>query len=88
MGTAQGYARSYNRSEIEVLDVQPPELKASLAAQSKEGNYRLTLTIPADCPMVVFNIPEQHGYVEVGDPNDRQFKNWFPIHGAVVPQQD
>ncbi len=73
---------------IEVLDVQPPELKASLAAQSKEGNYRLTLTIPADCPMVVFNIPEQHGYVEVGDPNDRQFKNWFPIHGAVVPQQD
>ena len=74
--------------KIDVLDVQPPELKATLSPQSTRGNYRLTLTIPAECPMVVFNIPEKHGFVEVGDPADRHFKNWFPIHGAVVPAEE
>jgi hypothetical protein len=73
---------------IEVLDVQPPELKASLTAQSTTGNYRLTISIPAECPMVVFNVPQQHGFVEVGDPDDRHFMNWFPIHGAVVPPEN
>ncbi len=72
---------------IEVLDVQPEQLRAELTPQTIPGNYRLTVTIPADCPMVVFNTREQHGYVSVGDPNDKQFKNWFPIHGAVVPSQ-
>jgi hypothetical protein len=72
---------------IEVLELQPKELRAELTPQSSRGNYRLTLTIPADCPMVVFNTRQQHGFVSVGDPNDSQFKNGFPIHGAVVPPQ-
>jgi hypothetical protein len=70
---------------IEVLDVQPKELKAELVPQSSPGNYRLTVTVPADCPLVVFNLPSKHGYVEVGDPDDKQFRNWIPLHGAVVP---
>ncbi len=70
--------------EISVLDVEPDELQASLAPLTTKGDYRLTLTVPADCPMVVFNKSQQHGYVEVGDPQDKYFGNWFPLHGAVV----
>lgn len=70
---------------IEVLDIRPTELKGELQYLGTPGNYRLTLSISPDCPMVVFNRGDQHGYVSIGDPNDEQFKNWFPIHGAVVP---
>ena len=70
--------------EIEVLDVEPKQLQASLRPLKTKGDYRLTVTVPADCPMVVFNKPQQHGYVSVGDPHDKRFKNWFPLHGAVI----
>lgn len=70
---------------IEVLDVEPKELKATLKPMSTDGSYRLTLTIPADCSMVVFNSDLKHGYVQVGDPNNEDFSNWFPVMGAVVP---
>jgi hypothetical protein len=73
---------------IEVLDVQPAELRATLQPLQKAGDYRLTVTVPADCPNVVFNIDEQHGYVHVGDPNDKNFANWFPLRGAVVAAAD
>ena len=72
--------------KIEVLDIRPAELKATLTPQSQPGNYRLTLTIPKDCPMTIFNVPEKHGYVEVGDPGDEHFSSWFPVKGAVVPR--
>ncbi len=70
--------------KIGVLDVKPDELQASLAPLETEGDYRLTVTVPADCPTVVFNAAEKHGYVSVGDPIDHRFSNWFPLHGAVV----
>jgi hypothetical protein len=69
---------------IEVLDIEPKQLEASLEPLREKGNYRLTLTVPEDCPMVVFNMPQKHGFVSVGDPQDKNFSNWFPLHGAVV----
>lgn len=73
--------------QISVLDIEPSELQGSLDPLATKGDYRLTVTVPADCPMVVFNRSQQHGYVEVGDPHDKRFKNWFPLHGAVVELQ-
>lgn len=73
--------------EIKVLDIEPSELQGSLKPLATKGDYRLTVTVPADCPMAVFNIPQKHGYVEVGDPHDRRFRNWFPLKGAVVALQ-
>ncbi len=79
--------RGNESQQIDVLDVQPEQLQASLQPLSKPGNYRLTLTVPADCPSVVFNIREKHGYVQVGDPQNERFSNWFPLYGAVVTLQ-
>ena len=73
------------KRKIEVLDIEPKIIKASLTALKTPGNYRLQLEIPQGTPTTVFNMPEKHGYVQVGDPADKKhFSNWFPIHGAVV----
>jgi len=69
---------------IEVLDVEPKELQTRLEPLEAAGSYRLTLTIPPDCPMLVFNANTKHGYVQVGDPTNKKFSNWFPLMGAVV----
>ncbi len=69
---------------LEVLDVEPKELQATLQPLSRPGNYRLTLTIPKGTPSVMFNRDEKHGYVQVGDPENKDFSNWFPVYGAVV----
>ncbi|MCO8121818.1 DUF1573 domain-containing protein [Stieleria sp. TO1_6] len=69
---------------VEVLDHSPKELSVALAATKIEGTYRLTITVPADCPMVVFNRRDKQGYVQVGDPDHKEFSSWFPLHGAVV----
>ena len=76
-------ARGAERRTIKVLDVKPDELRASIAPTSTEGAYRLTITIPENCPMVVFNRDSQHGYVQVGDPEDNGYSNWFPLRGVV-----
>ena len=70
---------------IEVLDVMPKIINASLIPLKTPGTFRLSLKIPQDSPTTIFNMVEKHGYVQVGDPSDKnQFSNWFPIHGAVV----
>ncbi|MDG2221801.1 MAG: DUF1573 domain-containing protein, partial [Rubripirellula sp.] len=71
------------KRKIEVLDVEPQELRAELKPLTAAGSYRLTLIVPADCPTVVFNALEKHGYVHVGDPRNKDFSNWFPLTGAV-----
>lgn len=70
--------------EIAILDYEPKQLIAKIEKQSRAGNYRLSITVPPDCPLVVFNSTKQ-GFVKVGDPNDDHFSNWLPIHGVVVP---
>ena len=77
-------ARGQRDKTIEVLDVQPEQLQATLTPLARAGEYRLVLTIPEDCPSVMFNSEQQHGYVEVGDPADEDFRNWFPVFGAVA----
>lgn len=70
--------------KLSVLKVEPKEMKATLEPISPEGSYRLTLTFDENCPMVIFNADQKHGYVQVGDPDDPKFMNWFPVMGAVV----
>ena len=71
--------------KIEVLDVEPKIIRAKLTPLKTAGNFRLSLEIPRHSPTTIFNMAEKHGYVQVGDPLDKnQFSNWFPIHGAVV----
>ncbi|QDT11459.1 DUF1573 domain-containing protein [Planctomycetes bacterium K23_9] len=76
-------ARSLSNHTVEVLDWEPKELKVSIAPEQRQGSYRLTITIPKDCPRVVFHSDDQHGYVQVGDPNSDQYSNWFPLRGVV-----
>ena len=80
--------RNSSGRDIDILDVEPDALEASLKPLSVEGSYRLTLTVPTDCPMVVFNVAQQHGYVRVGDPDDDRFSGGFPVYGAVVDLED
>lgn len=77
-------SRGDQSRELQVLDVQPEQLQASLEPATKPGSYRLTVTVPADCPHLVFNANQQHGFVQVGDPHDPRYMNWFPVFGAVT----
>lgn len=76
--------RGDKERELVVLSVEPKELRASLTQTKRSNVYRLLIRVPEDCPFVLFNRPDQHGYVEVGDPNDPNCRNWFPIYGGVV----
>lgn len=81
-------ARSEDKRDIEVLDVEPKIVKADLVALSQPGSYRLTLRVPKGSPLMIFNRETEHGYVHVGDPKDDTFSNWFPLLGAVVTPED
>ena len=76
-------ARNAGNREIRVLDFEPKEIRVSIAPSQRKGSYRLTVTIPDNCSRVIFDADHQHGYVQVGDPKDKQFSNWFPLRGAV-----
>lgn len=77
-------SRSQSDRKIEVLQVKPKELAAELTPLKTEGNFRLVISVPENCPSVIFNADQKHGFVEVGDPNDDSFRNWIPVYGAVV----
>ena len=76
--------RGKQPAKLVVLDVEPKLIDAKLKPTGSEGQYRLTLTIPADCPGVLFNRKDKHGYVQVGDPENPDFMNWFPMYGGVA----
>lgn len=76
--------RSTEKRNIQVLDVKPDVLRATLSPTQRNGNFRLTLTVPKDCPTTFFNLDSHHGYVQVGDPDDKNFSNWFPLRGVVA----
>ena len=73
---------------IEVLDVEPKSLVASLepmpATRDGVRQYRLVIVSPEDADPVRFNLDSHTGFVSVGDPNDERFRNWLPISGAIV----
>ena len=80
--------RNDKSRNIDVLDVRPKELEVSVSKTPREGVHRLIIAIPKDCPTVAFNRDDHHGYVQVGDPDDKDFENWFPLYGAVVRIED
>ncbi len=76
--------RDQGDRQIEVLDVKPDKLRAAIEPTKQAGVYRLTLTVPADSAGEVFDRPDKHGYVQIGDPDDKGFHNWLPLYGAIV----
>lgn len=70
--------------KLEVLEISPPELLTTLTPTKVRGDHRLEIKVPADCPMIMFNRGDKHGFVHVGDPEDESFDGWFPLVGAVV----
>lgn len=81
-------ARNLGGRELVVLDYEPKELRVSIAPEQHKGSYRLSITIPDDCPRVIFHSDHQHGYVQVGDAKNKTYSNWFPLRGAVCELDD
>lgn len=77
-------SRADKTRELEVLDVFPKELETELTAMETTGVYRLRVSVPADSPDLRFNLDEQHGYVQVGDPMMKEYSNWLPVYGCVA----
>ena len=76
--------RGNSDRKLAVLDVMPKQMKAELEATTQPGVYKLTLITPADASPVLFNRSNSHGYVQVGDPEDKKLMNWMPIMGAII----
>ncbi|WP_182867857.1 Ig-like domain-containing protein [Rhodopirellula sp. JC639] len=76
-------SRADRSRKIAVLDIEPKELQAELEPLETEGSYRLRVSIPKDCPYRRFNLAQQHGYVQIGDPEMKSYSNWLPIYGVV-----
>ncbi len=76
--------RGNSDRKLAVLDVMPKQMKAELEATTQPGVYKLTLITPADASPVLFNRSNSHGYVQVGDPEDKKLMNWMPITGAII----
>jgi len=70
--------------KIDVLDVQPKELQATLEPMNQPGAYKLTLRVPAESGVAMFDREDKHGYVQIGDKNDKSFHNWLPLYGAII----
>ena len=80
-------SRGDRSRKIEVLDIKPKELQAELQPLKTPGSYRLRISVPANCPSLRFNLAEQHGLIQVGDPRSRSYSNWMPLYGAVAHTQ-
>ncbi|PAY18057.1 hypothetical protein CKO51_18885 [Rhodopirellula sp. SM50] len=76
-------SRADRSRNIAVLDVEPKELQAELQPLETEGSYRLRISIPKGCPYRRFNLAEQHGYIQIGDPEMKSYSNWLPVYGVV-----
>ncbi len=70
---------------LEVTQIAPSFLKASLEPHpTRSGIHTLSIVVPKDAPQAVFNREQEHGFVEVGDPENPNNKNSFPLFGAVL----
>ncbi len=76
--------RSDRSRPLEVMDVEPKILKVDLRPTSREGDYRMTIRVPADSAPATFNLDSQQGYVQVGDPETPGLSNWLPLQGTVI----
>ncbi|EMB16143.1 DUF1573 domain-containing protein [Rhodopirellula europaea] len=73
---------------LSVLDVSPKSLDVSIEPTSRSGDYRLTIRIPKGIPSTIFNLDQKRGYIQIGDPENEDFSNWFPLIGAVVANDE
>ena len=77
-------SRSEDEKDLVVLDVEPKQIQTELTKLKQSGTYRLTIIVPEDCPNVLFNGEAKHGFVQVGDRENENYSNWFPLLGAVI----
>ncbi|MCC9644132.1 DUF1573 domain-containing protein [Rhodopirellula sp. JC740] len=70
--------------ELAVLNVEPKILEVSIEPSHQESDYRLTIRIPRGADSEIFNLDQKRGYIQVGDPSNQEFSNWFPVIGAVI----
>jgi hypothetical protein len=72
---------------LAILDYEPKFLEPTLEPGSNGFSAsRLTIKIPKGTPTHSFDRADHHGYIEVGDPNDKGFSGWFTIYGGVFNQ--
>jgi hypothetical protein len=68
-----------------VLDHEPKELQVELIPQkSVPGAYQLAIKVREGTPTTIFNRKDKRGFVSVGDPNEPEYSEWFPIYGVIV----
>ena len=67
-----------SRTEPKILNAKIVPIK------SKKDVYQLVISVPVGAEQTIFNLENQHGYVEVCDKDNPNNKNWFPVKGAVV----
>jgi hypothetical protein len=71
--------------KLEITRISPSFLQASVEAHpTRSGIHTLSIVVPKDAPQTVFNREQDHGFVEVGDPENPNNKNSFPLFGAVL----
>ena len=58
-------SRRKSVSDLEVLDVEPKIIQTKLTPTTRQGEYRLRLTIPGDADTTLFNRDGKQGYVQV-----------------------
>ncbi|WP_037199111.1 DUF1573 domain-containing protein [Rhodopirellula baltica] len=76
------------KRDLRVLDVSPEGLGVTIAPTNRLGDYRLTIRVPEGMPSTIFNLDQKKGFVQVGDPDNKEFSNWFPVIGAVVSNDE
>lgn len=68
---------------IEVLQTVPDALETELTSTAQPGVFRLRITVPKGCPDLQFNLPQNRGFVKVGDPKSETYSSWLPIWVSV-----
>jgi len=76
--------RGQSTPELAVLDVEPKIIQTKLTPTGNPREYRLRVTVPGDAPTTMFNRDDHQGYLQVGDPNDHSYSNWFPLNGGIA----
>lgn len=76
--------RSIGDRTVQVIDVMPKCLKAELVSTKNPGLFRLDISLASGAKPEAFDRGDKRGYVQVGDPNDKNYQNWLPIYGVLA----
>ncbi|QDV71416.1 hypothetical protein Poly24_51520 [Rosistilla carotiformis] len=69
---------------LRVAKVEPEFIQATITPKDREGWYSLTVVIPEDAPMTIFNTSESVGRIEIECDLLPSGKMVLPLSGAIV----